>query len=52
MDGALVACSWYNPTTYGTCAGDVAKSVAGDAFDAIAKSFGDMMHGARFVFYG
>lgn len=28
------------PTQWTTCAGDVAKSVAGDAFDSIARSFG------------
>lgn len=28
------------PTQWTTCAGDVAKSVAGDAFDSIAQSFG------------
>jgi hypothetical protein len=36
-----MACEWYNPATYGQCAGDVAKSAAGDAFNAIAQSFGD-----------
>jgi len=35
-----MGCEWYNPATYGQCAGDVAKSAAGDAFHAIAESFG------------
>src|ERR1700674_2731803 len=35
-----MACSWYDPASYATCAGDVAKTVAGDAFDSIAQSFG------------
>lgn len=35
-----MACTWYNPASYTTCAGDVAKSVAGDAFASIAQSFG------------
>jgi len=35
-----VSCSLINPLSYGTCAGNIAKSVAGDAFDSIAKSFG------------
>ncbi len=36
-----MGCTWYNPLSYGSCAGQVAKSVAGDAFQSIAKSFGD-----------
>src|ERR1700730_10308031 len=35
-----MSCSWYNPLSYGDCAGQVAKSVAGDAFESIARSFG------------
>jgi type IV secretion system protein TrbL len=35
-----VSCSLINPLSYGACAGSIAKSVAGDAFDSIAKSFG------------
>jgi len=35
-----MSCSLINPLSYGSCAGDIAKSVAGDAFDSIAKSFG------------
>lgn len=35
-----MACSWYDPFSYGDCAGQVAKSVAGDAFESIARSFG------------
>jgi hypothetical protein len=35
-----MGCEWYNPASYGDCAGAVAKSVAGDAFNSIAKSFG------------
>jgi hypothetical protein len=35
-----MGCEWYNPTTYRECAGNVAKSVAGDAFNSIAQSFG------------
>jgi type IV secretion system protein TrbL len=35
-----VSCSLINPLSYSSCAGDIAKSVAGDAFDSIAKSFG------------
>ena len=35
-----MACSWYNPVSYGDCAGQVAKSVAGDAFDRSPRSFG------------
>lgn len=35
-----MACTWDDPTSYTTCAGDVAKSVAGDAFGSIAQSFG------------
>ncbi len=39
-----MSCEWYDPTTYGSCVADaaksVAKSVAGDAFHAIAESFG------------
>ncbi len=33
-------CNWYDPTSYSSCAGGVAKSVAGDAFQSIAQSFG------------
>jgi len=41
MEGVLiVSCSLINPLSYGSCAGDIAKSVAGDAFDSVAKSFG------------
>jgi hypothetical protein len=35
-----MTCEWYNPATYGQCAGDAAKAAAGDAFNAIAESFG------------
>jgi type IV secretion system protein TrbL len=35
-----MGCEWYNPASYGDCAGAVAKSVAGDAFNSIAQSFG------------
>jgi type IV secretion system protein TrbL len=35
-----MACSWDDPLSYAECAGQVAKSVAGDAFDSIARSFG------------
>ncbi len=35
-----MTCSLINPLTYGNCAGSIAKSVAADAFDSIAKSFG------------
>jgi type IV secretion system protein TrbL len=35
-----MSCEWYNPLSYGSCASDVAKSAAGDAFNAIAESFG------------
>ncbi|MST31257.1 hypothetical protein GHK86_00735 [Acidimicrobiaceae bacterium USS-CC1] len=35
-----MSCSLINPLSYRSCAGDIAKSVAGDAFDSIAKSFG------------
>jgi hypothetical protein len=35
-----MGCEWYDPASYGSCAGDVAKSVAGDAFNSIAQSFG------------
>ena len=35
-----MSCSLINPLSYGSCAGDIAKSVAGDAFDSIATSFG------------
>ncbi len=35
-----MSCEWYNPITYGQCAGDAAKAAAGDAFSAIAQSFG------------
>jgi hypothetical protein len=35
-----MTCEWYNPATYGQCAGDAAKAAAGDAFNAIAQSFG------------
>src|SRR5580658_6403727 len=35
-----MSCEWYNPLSYGSCASDVAKSAAGDAFHAIAESFG------------
>ncbi len=35
----MPGCEWYNPFSYGTCAGDVAKSAAGDAFHSIAESF-------------
>ena len=42
LDGVLeMTCEWYNPATYGQCAGDAAKSAAGDAFNAIAQSFGE-----------
>src|ERR1700722_10398869 len=34
-----MGCEWYNPASYGSWAGDVAKSAAGDAFHAIAESF-------------
>lgn len=34
------SCQWYNPFSYGNCASNVAKSVAGDAFHSIAESFG------------
>ena len=41
LDGVLeMTCEWYNPATYGQCAGDAAKAAAGDAFNAIAESFG------------
>ena len=35
-----MACQWYNPASYGTCANDVARSAAGDAFHSITESFG------------
>lgn len=35
-----MTCEWYNPATFGQCAGDAAKAAAGDAFNAIAQSFG------------
>lgn len=35
-----MGCQWYDPLSYGSCAGQVAKSVAGDAFESIAQSFG------------
>ncbi len=35
-----MSCAWYNPASYGSCAGDVAKSAARDAFGSIAQSFG------------
>src|SRR3984957_1434864 len=35
-----MACSWDNPLSYGDCVGQAAKSVAGDAFEEIARSFG------------
>ena len=35
-----MSCSLINPLSYGSCAGGIAKSVAGDAFDSIATSFG------------
>ena len=35
-----MGCTWYDPLSYGSCAGQVAKSVAGDAFQSIAQSFG------------
>jgi type IV secretion system protein TrbL len=33
-------CEWYDPASYGSCAGNVAKATAGDAFQSIAQSFG------------
>jgi type IV secretion system protein TrbL len=36
-----MACDPYDPSTYGSCATSIAKSVAGDAFSAIARSFGE-----------
>jgi hypothetical protein len=36
----------FNPLSYATCAGNIAKSVAGDAFDSIAKSFGNAAQSA------
>ena len=36
----MSSCEWYNPTSYGSCASDVVKSTAGDAFHSIAESFG------------
>jgi type IV secretion system protein TrbL len=35
-----VSCSAVNPLSWGDCAAQVASSVAGDAFSAIAKAFG------------
>jgi hypothetical protein len=41
LEGGVVgSCQWYNPFSYGNCASNVAKSVAGDAFHSIAESFG------------
>src|SRR5579875_1197658 len=34
-----MTCSWSDPLSYGDCAGQVARSVAGDAFESIARSF-------------
>jgi len=36
-----MACDPYDPATYGSCATSIAKSVAGDAFSSIARSFGE-----------
>jgi len=41
-----VSCSVFNPLSYATCAGNIAKSVAGDAFNSIAKSFGNAAQSA------
>ncbi len=35
-----MGCQWYNPSSYGSCANDVARSAAGDAFHSITESFG------------
>ena len=35
-----MGCEWYDPASYASCAGDVAKAAAGDAFASIAESFG------------
>ena len=41
-----MSCSVLDPLSYATCAGSVAQSVAGDAFDSIAKSFGNAAQSA------
>lgn len=41
-----MSCSIINPLSYQSCAADIAKSVAGDAFDSIAKSFGNAAQSA------
>ncbi|MHB1533086.1 MAG: hypothetical protein ACYC1D_00425 [Acidimicrobiales bacterium] len=47
-----MSCSLINPLSYGSCAGDIAKSVAGDAFDSIARSFGHAAQSATQWLWG
>ena len=47
-----MSCSLINPLSYASCAGDIAKSVAGDAFASIATSFGHAAQSATEWLWG
>ncbi len=47
-----MSCSLIDPLSYSSCAGDIAKSVAGDAFDSIAVSFGHAAQSATQWLWG
>ena len=47
-----MACTWYNPLSYGSCAGSAAESAVEGAFASMAQSFGDAAESATSWLWG